>query len=75
MSNTPFLFESLVVESLSYVAQLFSDEIDKSKDGIVIESIQIQNLNINLTADVVHQLNMNPQEVINQFTEPTKRPR
>ena len=36
--------------------------IEVRKDSTVI---QIQNLNIYLTADVVHQLNMNPQEVIN----------
>ena len=36
--------------------------IEVRKDSTVI---QIQNLNIYLTADVVHQLNMNPKEVIN----------
>lgn len=33
---------------------------------------QIQNLNIYLTADVVHQLNINPQQVINQLHEQIK---
>ena len=32
-------------------------------------NIYIQNLSINITAPVVEQLNMNPQEVINQFTD------
>lgn len=33
---------------------------------------QIQNLSIYLTADVVHQLNINPQQVINQLHEQIK---
>jgi len=33
----------------------------------------IQNLNINLTAEVIHQLNMNPQEVINHYHELIQR--
>ena len=39
----------------------------ENRQGTTI--IQIQNLNINLTAQVVEQLNMNPKEVINQLTE------
>ena len=37
-----------------------------------ITYVQIQNLNINLTADVVQQLNMNPKEVFNQLSEQIK---
>ena len=37
------------------------------KEGSTV--IQIQNLNIYFTADVVQQLNMNPQQVINNNTE------
>ena len=33
------------------------------------EAIHIQDLHITLTADVVHQLNMNPQEVRNYFAD------
>lgn len=39
---------------------------------LVIETIQIQNLNIYLTCEEVQQLNMNPQEVINYFAEQLK---
>lgn len=47
----------------------------KTSEQVVVERhqgttiVQIQNLNINLTADVVQQLNMNPKEVINQLSE------
>lgn len=51
---------------------------DRPGKQVVIERrqettiVQIQNLNINLTSDVVQQLNMNPKEVINQLTEQIK---
>ncbi len=38
-----------------------------SKDGKTV--YVIQNLNINLSAEVIHQLNVNPQEVINHYHE------
>lgn len=40
------------------------------KEGSTV--IQIQNLNIYLTADMVQQLNMNPQQVINHQEEDNK---
>ena len=42
-----------------------SDDICFSIRGAEPTVIHIQNLNIYLTADVVQQLNMNPQQVIN----------
>ena len=43
------------------------DVVVENKQGTVV--YQIQNLNIYLTAEVVHQLNINPKEVINQIKE------
>lgn len=42
----------------------------ESKDGKT--TYQIQNLNIYITAEVVHQLNVNPQDVINYYHEMIK---
>ena len=39
------------------------------QQGTTIIHIHNLAITINLTADVVHQLNMNPEEVINQLTE------
>ena len=39
---------------------------------LVVEAIHIQNLNICLTAEVVQQLNMNPNEIQNFFAEQIK---
>lgn len=44
------------------------DEFSVTEDDKTI-IYQIQNLNIYITAEVVHQLNVNPQEVINQYHE------
>lgn len=35
--------------------------------------VHIDNLTINLNAEMVHQLNMNPKEVINQLAEQIKK--
>ncbi len=43
------------------------DVVVENKQGTVV--YQIQNLNIYLTAEVVHQLNINPKEVINQIKD------
>ena len=66
------LLENLVETSVSYVSQVLAEEIGKNKEGVVLQGIQIQNLNINLTAEVVQQLNMNPNEVKNIFGEQIK---
>jgi len=42
----------------------------KSPDGTTV--FQIQNLNIYITAEVVNQLNMNPREVVNYFSDKIK---
>ena len=52
------------------VARLLNDMMDRGE--IPAETIQIQNLSINLTAEVVQQLNMNPKEVQNYFAEQIK---
>ena len=66
------LLENLVETSVSYVSQVLAEEIGKNQEGVVLQGIQIQNLNINLTAEVVQQLNMNPNEVKNIFGEQIK---
>ena len=42
----------------------------ENKEGTTIYNIQ--NLNIYLTADIVQQLNVNPQQVMNQLHEQIK---
>ena len=66
------LLEDLVAASVTYVGQALAEQITQQKEGVVVEAIQIQNLNINLTAEIIQQLNMNPNEVQNYFAEQIK---
>jgi hypothetical protein len=43
------------------------DVVVEHRDGNTY--YKIQNLNVHLTVDVVHQLNINPQEVINNLKD------
>ena len=43
------------------------------KDNNGVTYYYIENLNITVTADIVHQLNINPKEVINMLTEQVKQ--
>lgn len=51
-------------------ARLLQDMVDQGE--IPADAIQIQDLHIHLTAEVVQQLNMNPAEVKNYFAQQIK---
>ena len=61
------LLMRLIAAGAVHIGKNPSDGDSPSSQGTTI--IHIENVTINITADVVHQLNMNPQEVINQLTE------
>ena len=72
--SSPILVGSLLAAGAFCIGKIFSED-DESESGDAnqgITYVQIQNLNINLTADVVQQLNMNPKEVFNQLSEQIK---
>ncbi len=53
-----------------YIGKLFScDNKEQVEHHQGTTAIHIDNLTINLTAETVQQLNMNPKEVINQFKD------
>ena len=74
----------LLAAGAFYMGKLLSD--GKTSENEIIRSIEktnmdvevdgknyhIDNLNMYLTAQTVHQLNMNPQEVINRFVQELK---
>jgi len=81
--TSPMLMNLLAAGAV-HIGKLFSDDDSTSpKDDTPVEAtgsmyverkqgttiIHIENLTINLTAEVVQQLNINPEEVINQLTE------
>ena len=81
--TSPMLMSLLAAGALRIGKLSSDDDRDSSKDDAPVKAtdsmyverkqgttiIHIENLTINLTAEVVQQLNMNPEEVVNQLTE------
>ena len=80
---SPMLMSLLAAGALRIGKLSSDDDRDSSKDDAPVKAtdsmyverkqgttiIHIENLTINLNAEVVQQLNMNPEEVVNQLTE------
>ena len=73
-TNGTFLLEGLTGSvadaARATAARLLQDMVEQGE--LPAEAIHIQDLHISLTADVVQQLNMNPQEVRNYFAQQIK---
>lgn len=77
-------YGKLCVEAASYIPCSYNEGVEKEKElapeekpiAVTTEDgktvYQIQNINIFITAEVINQLNMNPQQVVNHFSDQIK---
>lgn len=77
-------YGKLCVEAAAYIPCSYTESEEKEKElapekqpiAVTTEDgktvYQIQNINIFITAEVINQLNMNPQQVVNHFSDQIK---